>query len=218
MIKKLTYMVIYILIFSLMFISPVLAKTQKAGVKYNGYEYAFKPGEEKIFLQNADKNMQLFEKAKTNTDKIFYLKEAMRYYFLLEQADKSSIEAQIGLGRVYDEMKFDRFAKEHFFNAYNFDNNDPKMNLYFANFYYKRNDFIMALRYYNRAYKYGYSKNYYLNYRIGQAYEKLADIENAKKFYKSASILNPQNVELNNKIRLLDELNYAQSQYYLFHK
>lgn len=218
MIKKL----LYILILSIIFINPVLAKTQNAYLKYSGkydeHQYKFRPGDEEKFLKNADLNMILAERAKTNVDRKFYLQEAMHYYFLLEQVDKSSIEAQIGLGRVYDEMKFDRFAKEHFFHAYNFDNHNPKMNLYFGNFYYKRNDFVTAINYYKVAYQYGYSKNYFLNYMLGRTYEKLADIENAKKFYSTAFILNPKDTELANKIRLLDELNYSQSQYYLFRK
>lgn len=215
MIKKLIYMLIYILSISIIFISPILASPYNAHIKYNGQEYAFKPGDEKKFQQNADKNMQLFEKAKRPQEKLFHLKEAMRYYFLLSQADTSSIKAQIGLARVYDEMKQDRYAKKHFFNAYNFNYENPEMNFHFANFYYKRSDFINALHYYNRAYRFGYSDNYYLNYRLGNVYEKLADIENAKKFYTKAALLNPKDSELINKIRLLDDLNYSQSQYYL---
>jgi tetratricopeptide (TPR) repeat protein len=180
--------------------------------------YKFKADDDKVFLYNAEKNMRLFDKAKTQINKDFYLKEAMHYYFLLEQADKSSIEAQIGLGRIYDEMGLDNFAKKHFFNAYNYDNQNPKLNLYFADFYYKRNDFINALKYYNIAYKSSFSNNYYINYRLGKVYEKLADIETAKRFYKQALKLNRNNQDLINKIRSLDELNYSQSQYYLFQK
>ena len=211
MIKKL----IYILILFILCINSVFAQTQNAYLNYNGYQYAFKPTDKAKFLTNAYVNMLLWEKALTVEDKNFYLKEAMRYYFLLSKIDPKSIDAQIGLGRVYDEYKLDKFAKEHFFKAYDFDNRNPKTNFYFANFYYKRNDFITALFYYKKAYQYGFSKNYEVNYKIGTIHEKLADIETAKKFYVSASKIKPQNEELINKIRLLDELKYDESQYYL---
>lgn len=215
MIKKLIYISICILICA----NFVFAQTQDAYIKYNGYEYEFKPGDELKFLKNADRNTLLAEKSQTIIEKVFYLQEAMRYYFLLSQIRPSLVDAQIGLGRVYDELKLDKYAKEHFYIALNFDNKNPATNMYFANFYYKRNDLISAHYYYDRAYKYGYSTNYYLNCRLGTIHEKLADIGSAKKFYSIALRLNPKNNnELINKIRLLDELNYSQSQYRLFHK
>lgn len=216
MIKKLISITIYILILLITPVASAFGETQNAYLQYNGYQYKFKKGDDIKFSQNADKNMRLFENSQTNTDKMFYLQEALRYYFLLSQADANSINAQIGLGRVFDEANLDRYAKEHFFNAFNMDSHNPKMNLYFADFYYKRNDLINAIHYYNMSYKWGYSNNYYLNYQLGKVYEKLADIESAKKFYKIALKLNPQNNELRNKIGLLEDLNYSQSQYYLF--
>lgn len=212
MIKK----IIYILILFIICGNYTFAQTQNAYLEYNGYQYAFKPGDEVKFLKNANTNMQLWEKSKLKSEKAFYLQEAMRYYFLLSRLDPKSVDAQIGLGRVYDEMNLDKFAKEHFFVALNFNNQNPKANFYFANFYYKRNDLINALYYYNASYKCGYSNNYSLNYRLGAIYEKLADIESAKKFYKNALRISRKNRELINKIRLLDELNYSSSQYYLY--
>lgn len=205
MIKK----IIYILILIITYANFALAEPQNGYLEYSGFPYQFKSGDEIKFLKNANKNMQLFEKSQTAVSKIFYLQESMRYYFMLSKANPQSIDAQIGLGRVYDEFKLDRFAKEHFFNAYNLNNHNPKMAYYFANFYYKRKDLLPALAYYNMAYKYGYSKSYYTNYRLGEIYEKLADIKSAKKFYSNAIKLNPKDAELRNKIRLLDELNYS---------
>ena len=92
-----------------------------------------------------------------------------------------------------------------------------KASLYFGNFYYKRNDVLNALKYYKVAYKNGFAKNADLNYKMGEIYEKLADIQTAVAFYAQAQKLKP-NEKLYNKIRLLDELNYSESQYYLFGK
>jgi len=214
MIKKL----IYILILFISIGNFTLAATQNASVQYDGCKYSFKKGDETKFLKNANANFSLFEKAKNISDKVYYLQEAMRYYFLLSQITPNSIDAQIGLGRVYDEMKLDKYAKKAFYTAFDFNPKSPKVNLYFGDFYYKRTDYINALFYYKRAYQYGLSRSYDLNYKHAIIYEKLADIESAKKFYTIAFNLSPQNSELENKIRLLDDLNYSQTQYYLYRK
>lgn len=212
MIKKLIYILILIILIG----NSAFAKPQTGYLEFDGFPYELKQGDDIKFLKDANNSMLLSEKPQPLYKKIFYLQNAMKYYFLLSKANPTSIDAQIGLGRVYDELKADRHAKEHFFNAINFNNKNPNANFYFGNFYYKRNDLITALYYYKIAYNNGYANNYYLNYRMGIIYEKLADNKNAKSHYTSALKLNSQDLELRNKIRLLDELNYSQSQYYLY--
>lgn len=214
MIKKLLYLLILIFFTC----GKAFAVTQDVRLEYNVYGYRFSPGEEKFLLVQAEKNMDAWENSILMINRQYYLKEAMRYYFLLSQADNTSIDAQIGLGRIYDEMNLNKQAKEHFFLAYNMDSLNPKLNLYFGNYYYKRKQLITALYHYKRAYEDGYAKDYCLNCRIGNLYEKLADINSAKEFYVSALKLNPGDIELTKKIRLLDELNYSKSQYYKFGK
>lgn len=209
-----------LIIIFILFILPAktFAHTHDIHIEYSGFPFEFKQGDYIEFAKNARKNLLMYENSKDKTDKLFHLNEAMRYYFLLSIANRDSIEAQIGLGKIYDELGMDRYAKKHFFNAYNMNPNNPHMNLLFANFYYKRNDLINAQRYYERAYKYGYSKNYHLNHRLGCLYEKLADLENAKKFYSRAYAINSVNPELAEKVNSIDMLNYSESQYYIFKK
>lgn len=214
MLKKL--ILILILILTQVSINAVFAQTQTGGVEYDGYYYTFEPGSAKKFLSNANRNYALFEHAQTPIDKNFYIHEAMRYYFLLSQADKTSLEANIGLGRVYDAMKLDSYAKKHLFTSLNLAYTNPRPNFYFANFYYDRGDLINAQYYYMRAYNYGYSKRPDLNYRLGVIYEKLADIESAIKYYRKAATLGCKEADLYDKIQMLGGLNYNESQYYLF--
>lgn len=212
MIKKLIYISILIILCG----NFALAKTQSGGLEYNSYKYTFKSGDEQKFLKQANVDMLLFEKSELITQKAYYLQDAMRYFYMVSQINPKSVDAQVGLARIYDEIQLDNYAKKHFYVGLDFDNKNPKTNFYFANFYYKRKDLINALTYYKKAYEYGYSNNVEVNYMMGTIYEKLADIENSKKFYANALALNPTNEELNIKIRLLDELNYSQSQYYLY--
>lgn len=214
MIKKLIYIFILIIIST----NLTFAHPQQASVKYEGPSYAFKRGDEVKFLKNADVNMILFEKTQIQEEKDFYLQEAMRFYFLLEKYKSGSIDAQVGLGRIYDEMKLDKFAKEHFFTALNISPKNPKANYYFGNFYYKRNDLVESAFYYKRAYQYGLQNSFELNQRMGSVYEKLADLETAKNYYEKAFLLGARSPKLLEKIQILDNLNYSGSQYYLFNK
>lgn len=212
MLKKL----ILILILTGLTANIALAQTEAGYLEYNGYNYTFEPGSAKKFLNNANRNFTLFQKAQTPLDKNFYLHEAMRYYFLLSQADKKSLEAQIGLGRIYDVMGMDKYAKKHLFTSLNLAYTNPKPNFYFANFYYNRGDLVKAQYYYLRAYNYGYSNHPDLNYKLGVVHEKLADIESALKFYRQAATLGSREPNLNDKVQMLENLNYSTSQYYLF--
>lgn len=214
MIKK----IVYILILIILSANCSLADIKNAYIDYSNYQYEFKPGDEVIFAKNADRNLTLAENAKSVTNKVFYLQQAMRYSFMLSKIEPDSVEAQIALGRAYDGLKLDKYAKKHFFNAINLDSKNPKANYYFGNFYFARGEYISALNYYNVARRFGYIKSYYMNYKMGIIYEKLGDIETAIKYYYFASRLNPKNKELQEKIRKLDALNYSQSQYYLFNQ
>ena len=214
MIKKLIFIII-------LFISCAdfaSAQPQNAHLEYNSSHYSYKNFNLKKVLKTADANMLSFQKSSNQFDQIKYLNLAMKNYFIATKLDKGAIEGDIGLGRVYDAMNLDTLAKEHFYKSINIETYNPKSNFYFGNFYFRRNEFLSALFYYKIAHNNGYSNKYELNYRLGVIYEKLADIETAKLFYKKALRLKPTNVDLYEKIRLLDDLNYGNSQYYLFRK
>lgn len=212
MIKK----IIYILILFIISAHIVCAETENAFVEYSGYTYEFAPGDDVKFNNEANKYLIKAEKTKSQVNRQQFLNEAMRYYFLLSQIHPDSVEAQIGLGRVYDDMKLDKYAQKHFYNAINLDARNAKANYFFGDYYFTRNDLINAQSYYNLAYQYGYSQNCRLNFRLGTVYEKLGDIEKSIKYYVFALKLNPKNSALKAKIQSLDELNYSNTQYYLF--
>lgn len=214
MIKKL----IYIIILTVIFANYAYADLIEAEIRYGEVYYAFKPGDEQKFLSNAKVNMQKAENVKNVQERVSYLQEAMHYYFMVEKINNSSIEAQIGLGRIYDELKFDSIAQKHFFKALSLNPKNPGTNYYFANFYYKRNDLINAFTYYKRAYQFGYQNNYYLNKQLATVCEKLADIETAKTYYQAALNLKQNDTLVAQKIKTLNNLNYNSSQYYLFSK
>lgn len=212
MIKK----IIYILILFIISAHIACAETERAFIEYNGYSYDFAPGDDVKFSNNGNKNLIKAEKTKSPTNRQLLLNEALRCYFLLSQIHPDSVEAQVGLARVYDDLNMDRYAQKHFFNAINLDANSPRANYFFGDYYYTRNDLINAQTYYYAAYCNGYVKNYKLTYKLATIYEKLGDIEKSIKYYRLALKLNPKSSEIKAKISALDDLNYSNSQYYLF--
>jgi len=214
MIKKLTY----IIILSIFCANFTLAQPKSAVIQYNKNPYESIYTDSKKVLETANMNMRLWEKTAKDAEKRMYLEQAMRFYSIAISIDNSLIEANIGLGKVYDLMKMDKLALEYYSKSINLNPNSRTANLALGNYYYSRYDFLYALKYYKVAYKNGFSKNFELNYRMGAIYEKLADIQTAIAFYIQALNLKPQDNKLREKIRLLDDLNYAQTQYYLFSK
>ena len=132
-------------------------------------------------------------------------------YYLLTKIDNSPVFPLTQLARIYDIKNKDRLAKEYFYRATNIDTNEPYANFYFGEFYFRRDDFKRALRYYKIAYGHGFSNRYDINLRMGTIYEKLADLVNAQKYYSIAAKTNPQ---LQEKVNSINALNYDQSEYY----
>ncbi|DAB20810.1 TPA: hypothetical protein CPT81_06020 [Candidatus Gastranaerophilales bacterium HUM_20] len=189
---------------------------QSGYLEYNSVLFDYSKLNAAAIQKEAD---EYFEKFITSSDELFkeqYLNAAMSKYYLLTKIDYSQITPYIQLARIYDEKNNNRLAKEYFYKASNLDVNNPYANFYFGEFYFKRNDYKRALRYYNIAYNNGLNNRYDLNLRLATIYEKFADLVNAKKFYEVSYSMNPNNVELRQKIQSLNELNYDKSEYYHF--
>ena len=80
-------------------------------------------------------------------------------------------------------------------------------------FYYKRELYRRALKYYNEAYKLGMSTNYDLLYKMGDIYEKFGDSRSALKYFKAAQKQSP-NVELDNRILKIEAYDPANKEFY----
>ncbi len=167
---------------------------------------------------NGDKirtDADYFWGAYENTKDNKYLGTAMGKYYILTKIYPVEIYPMVQLARTYDEKHLDKFAKEYFNTGLNINKNDPYLNYYFGDFYYKRADYKRALRHFKIAYNNGYTEYYDLNYKIATIYEKFADLLNAKYYYEKAYSLNQNNSFLKDKVLQIDSLNYGQSEYYI---
>lgn len=142
------------------------------------------------------------------------LEVASGKYFLLSKINPQAITPYVQLARIYDITKHDKYAKEYFYKATNLEYLNPFANFYFGEYYFKRNDFRRALKYYQIAYQNGYNEIYELNIRLAMIYEKLGDLENARKYYNTAITIDSSDSNIINKIEQLNQLNYDSSEYY----
>ena len=155
----------------------------------------------------------LAAKGKRTREKLF--RYAMAKYFLTSKADSKNVYTYVQMGRIYDDMNIDRYAKESFYRATNLNYRDPYANFFFGEYYFKRRDYNRALVYYLRSYENGYENNFELNFRLAVMYEKLGDLVSAKKFYNASYKMNPEKAtESQQKLQQIDGLNYDKSEYY----
>lgn len=209
--KTILYTLLLFLIISYTEIQSFASPNGKIEYNYILFDYS-KLNFQKI-KNDADKNFNMFLISKNETDKRNYLDLATSKYYILTKVDYSRIEPYIQLGRIYDYTNHPRLAKENFSKAINIEANNAFANFYFGEFYFKRRDYKRALKYYKVAYNNGFNNTYDINYRLAVIHEKFADLVNSKKYYEISNSIKPDN-KIQEKIQLLNELNYDKSEYY----
>lgn len=145
-----------------------------------------------------------------------YYSKALLYYNVASKVQPENIIPFIRLGQIYGKTAQFDLAQKNFFIATNLEAKNPEANYYFGNFYFDEQMYRKALKYYLLAFKNGYETDFDTNLKLALVYEKLADLESAKKYYKNAFLIKPADKRLRNKIHLSDDTNYRNSGYYLF--
>lgn len=154
------------------------------------------------YIKMGDSNLSKYEK-KMYSIKDFYLNEAEFMYKRAIDCFPQSFEAYLGLGRVYTHKNLTKYAENNFMIAYNIKPDNPRINLYIGDLYFKEKQFITALRYYQDALKCGYSNNYQANYQLALCYDKLGDSKKAKQYYQKALKINPKSSDVKVKLEEL---------------
>lgn len=134
---------------------------------------------------------------------------ALLLYTILTNMNPENLSYLVKLGALYDLVEKDRQAKGCFSKAIGLNSTDPRPYYYLGEFYYKRELYRKALKYYNIAYKYGYDSNYMLLYRMGDIYEKFGDSHSSLKYLNEAAKINltTELEEKLNRIKAQDEIN-----------
>ena len=178
---------------------PVFA-LEKGGISYDGIDYS-KLNASKIRTE-ADAFWDKYEQ----TNDLAFLTTATAKYYVLTKINPLDIYSIVQLAKSYGELGNYKYAKSYFNRAISIDKNDPYTNYYYAEFYFKRNNYRKALRYYMIAYDSSYSNNENLNIKIATIYEKFADLHKAKYYYERAYSINSSSGYSKDKIIQLQSI------------
>lgn len=141
------------------------------------------------------------------------ISNALFLYTVLQRINPEEILYAVKQGVLYDKLGIDRYAKGCFSRAISINKNRPEPYFYFGEFYYKREEYRKALKYYNEAYSKGFETNYELLYRMGDIYEKFGDTRSALKYLNDAKLQSP-NPNLENKIKRIETNDSINKEFY----
>lgn len=203
--KKFIY-ILTVLVISCLSVQAI----EKASVNYEENRIDYSRLNYQKTLKEADNYFTKYETSHNEQD----LTTALGKYYIATKINPNDLYSNIQLARIYGQKHSDRLAKSYFNKGLDINKKDPYLNYYFGEFYFSRNDYRRALRYYKTSYNNGYSDFYDLNVKLGTLYEKLADLVKAESYYQKANSLNKQSSYLSDKILQIQSLNYDQSEYY----
>ena len=138
---------------------------------------------------------------------------ALNLYTLLLNAYPDNITYPLRLGRLYDVIGKDRQAKGMFYRAMGINQSHPEPYFCLGNFYYEREQYRKALKFYLSAYELGFSEHYYTLEKIGMIYKKFGDTEKAIYYLQCALAINPNN-NLEKAIMTLKSSDDINKEYY----
>ena len=134
---------------------------------------------------------------------------ALNLYKLLSSAYPENIIYALRLGKLYDVLRKDRHAKGQYYHAMSVSPSRPEPYFYLGEFYYEREQYRKALKFYLRAYDNGYSEHYPTLEKTGTIYQKFGDTEKALYYLQCAVVLNPSDslYARINSIKNADDIN-----------
>lgn len=196
----------------------VLSFGQIPSVAYikGNVEYSIPTDYEKLSEQElADKANKYFFLAEKYEDGIVNedITNALFLYSVLQHKNPENIIYAVRQGVLYDKIGVDRYAKGCFSKAISINKTIPEPYFYFGEYYYKREEYRKALKYYNEAYNKGFVTNYNLLYKMGDIYEKFGDTRSSLKYLNEAKKQSP-NPELENKIKRVESQDLINKEYY----
>lgn len=138
-----------------------------------------------------DKILTYYENLPDKKDGLKYLKAAKYFYFQALRIDKASPNASIGVARIALLQEKTKDSKSILMRALNFNPENPRVSFYIGETFFQEGDYTEAIDYYNWAYNHGYKYNYKTNLQLAICYEKIYEIELAKKHYNEALKIKP---------------------------
>ncbi len=138
---------------------------------------------------------------------------ALNLYNILLNINPKKVDYVIKLGILYDKLGKDRQAKGNFARAIGIDPSKPGPYFYYGEFYYRRELYRQALKYYQKALERANEPSYALYFRLGDIYEKFGDTKQALQFYQQAQSISP-NEDMSTRIKRTTSANSTNNMYY----
>lgn len=151
-----------------------------------------------------DKILDYYEKLESPQDPNRYLNAAKYYYYQASRLDLSNPNILVGHARVALHQNRLKDAKNVLMIALNYNEKNPRVNFYLGETFFRDGEFTQAIDFYKEAYSHGYRYNFNTNLRLGMCYDKLNEINLAKKHYQNALKIKPNNEEI---LKYLDNMN-----------
>jgi len=193
--------------------SPVFA-VEFGTIKYDDAIIDYSVIDKPAVIRRAESYFEQALKTSDSGEKQDLLHRASGEYFILTRIEPQNLYYMVQMARIYDLEDKNSFAKGYFYNALKIDRKNARTNYYFAEYFYRRNEYIKALYFYNQAFENGYAQNYEVLIKMALMYEKLGDLLRANQYYKKAYIINPNNAKLSAKIKEIEKVKYKNTGYY----
>ena len=139
--------------------------------------------------------------------------QAMNLYSILSNAYPDNIIYALKLGRLYETIGKDRYAKGQYYRGMGINQTRPEPYYYLGSYFYKKEQLRKALKYYNKAYEYGYSNHYQMLKDMGNIYQKLGDTEKSLQYFQCAYSLNPDE-DLDKTVKEIKNADCVNKEYY----
>ena len=98
---------------------------------------------------------------------------ALTLYSILSNKHPENRTYAIRLGKLYDTLGKDRFAKRQYYHAMGIDHLHPEPYFYLGEYYYSREQYRKALKFYEKAVDNGYSSHALTIERINELKKRL---------------------------------------------
>lgn len=153
-----------------------------------------------------DKILDYYEKLDEPQDPNRYLNAAKYYYYQASRLDLSNPNVLVGHARVALHQNRLKDAKNVLMIALNYNETNPRVNFYLGETFFRDGEFTQAIDFYQEAYSHGYKYDFNTNLRLGMCYDKLNEINLAKKHYKNALKSKPNNEEVLQRLEKMDKI------------
>lgn len=153
-----------------------------------------------------DKILDYYEKLDSPQDPNKYLNAAKYYYYQASRLDLSNPNVLVGHARVALHQNRLKDAKNVLMIALNYNETNPRVNFYLGETFFRDGEYTQAIDFYQEAYTHGYKLDFNTNLRLGMCYEKLNEINLAKKHYKNALKSKPNNDIILTRLENIDKI------------